>query len=87
MRLCYIILWSCFSGKGLAVYTYVITNSYVHLIAEAKGEIPLSDLLRDLKKYMARKGLNEIQNGGHKSRWEWMLHRLARRGHESPGNQ
>lgn len=77
----------CRKEKGLAVCAYVFTSNYVHLIAEAKGEIPLSDILRDFKKCMARKILNEIEHGGHKNRWEWMLHRLAYRGQESPGNR
>ncbi len=77
----------CQREKGLAVYAYIIMSSHLHLIAEATGEIPLSDILRDFKKYTARQILNEIENGGYESRREWMLHRFAYRGHQSPGKR
>lgn len=77
----------CQKEKGLVVYAYVIMSSHVHLIAEAKGSIPLSDILRDFKKFTAKTILNEIQSSGKESRKEWMLHRFAYRGHNAPGNR
>lgn len=77
----------CQKEKGLTVCAYVIMSSHVHLIAEAAGTIPLSDILRDFKKFTAKQILNEIENGGTESRKEWMLHRFAYRGHQVAGNR
>lgn len=76
----------CQKEKGLNVCAYVIMSSHVHLIAEAAGTIPLSDILRDFKKFTAKKILNEIANGP-ESRREWMLHRFVYRGHQVSGNR
>lgn len=76
----------CQQEKGLVVFAYVIMSSHVHLIAKAAGTIPLSDILRDFKKFTAKQILYEIEHGA-ESRKEWMLHRFAYRGHNAPGNR
>ena len=58
----------CQKKKGLAVYAYVIMSSHVHLIAEATGEIPLSDILRDFKKYTAQK-IDDLHNNSVVEGW------------------
>lgn len=70
----------CQNEKGLAVYAYVIMSNHLHLIAEARGSIPLSDILRDFKKFTSKAILSEIEQGGYESRKEWMLYRFAFRG-------
>jgi REP element-mobilizing transposase RayT len=77
----------CQKEKGLLVYAYVLMSSHMHLIAEAKGDVPLSDILRDFKKYTAKTLLHEIEHGGSESRKEWMLHRFAYRGRQAPGKR
>jgi putative transposase len=77
----------CQKEKGLVVYAYVIMSSHIHLIAEAKGSIPLSDILRDFKKFTSKTILREIEHGGYESRREWMLNRFAFRGHNASGNR
>ena len=74
----------CQREKGLVVCAYVIMSSHVLLIAQASGEIPLSDILRDFKKFTAKQILHEIEKGGYESRREWMLHRFAYRGNTNP---
>jgi REP element-mobilizing transposase RayT len=60
--------------KGFKVYGYVIMTNHVHLIAQsAAGK--LSDTIRDLKKFTARKILDKIKNEP-ESRREWLLHRF-----------
>jgi putative transposase len=55
----------CQKEKGLRVYAYVFMSSHIHMIVEAtKPEITLSDILRDFKKFTAKKILNEIEHGG-----------------------
>ena len=76
----------CQKEKGLVVCAYVIMTSHVHLVVEAGGSIPLSDILRDFKKFTAKQILHEIANGT-ESRREWMLHRFAFRGRVAPGNR
>ncbi|MCB0535504.1 MAG: transposase, partial [Saprospiraceae bacterium] len=77
----------CQKEKGLIVYAYVLMSSHIHLITEAKGDIPLSDILRDFKKFTAKTILHEIEHGGSESRKEWMLHRFAYRGRQAPGSR
>ena len=77
----------CQKEKGLQVYAYVIMSSHIHLIAEANGDNPLSDILRDFKKFTAKTILHEIEHGGRESRREWMLHRFAYRGRNAPGKR
>ena len=52
-------------------------SSHVHLIVEStKTDTDLSDILRDFKKFTARKLLVEIASV-HESRKEWMLQRFS----------
>jgi putative transposase len=77
----------CQREKGLVVCAYVIMSSHVHLIIEARGCIPLSDILRDFKKFTASTILKEIEYGGYESRKEWLLQRFAYRARVVPGNR
>jgi putative transposase len=77
----------CQDQKGLAVCAYVIMSSHVHLIVQATGEIPLSDILRDFKKFTAKQILHEIEHGGYESRREWMMHRFSFRGNTNAGTR
>ena len=77
----------CQQSKGLEIAAFVVMSSHVHLIARAKGEQTLSEVLRDFKKFTARQILKEIETCGHESRKEWMLHRFAYRGNTSVGNR
>src|ERR1700743_473171 len=50
----------CQENKGFIIYAYVIMNNHVHLIASAKEDHNLSDILRDLKKFTSKKLIAEI---------------------------
>ncbi|MBS1586616.1 MAG: transposase [Bacteroidetes bacterium] len=65
----------CIKNKQLKLYGYVVMTNHVHLIARSERGA-LSDTVRDLKKYTARKILEAIQNEP-ESRREWLLHRFA----------
>ena len=65
----------CIDHKMLKVYSYVIMSNHVHLILQAGGEIPLSDIIRDAKKFTARLFLETIATEP-ESRREWLLHRF-----------
>jgi len=77
----------CQRKKGLTVFAYVIMSSHLHLIVKAEVGLRLSDILRDFKKYTAKRILNEIEKGGYESRREWLLHRFAFRGKEQSNRQ
>ncbi|WP_020526610.1 REP-associated tyrosine transposase [Flexithrix dorotheae] len=63
----------CQKNKGLMLYAYVIMNNHVHLIASAKGNYNLSNILRDLKKHTSKKLFEAIQNNIQESRKSWMM--------------
>lgn len=50
-------------------------SNHLHLIVQAIGEIPLSDIIRDFKKYTANNIIKIIQSEN-ESRSEWLLHRF-----------
>ncbi len=61
----------CIENKGLLLYGYCIMPSHVHIIASSKN-IPLSDIIRDFKKFTSKSFVREIKNGI-ESRREWLL--------------
>jgi len=61
----------CIREKQLCVYGYVVMTNHVHLIAQSKSG-KLSDTIRDLKKFTARKILEAIAKEP-ESRREWLL--------------
>lgn len=68
----------CMENKGLTVYAYVIMSNHIHLVVQAEDErFPLSDILRDFKKFTSGQILKMIENSGKESRREWMLYRFA----------
>jgi REP element-mobilizing transposase RayT len=64
----------CQKEKGMDLYGYVIMSNHIHLILQSqKGS--LSDLIRDMKKYIAKTILEAIENTN-ESRKDWMLKRF-----------
>src|SRR5690606_27498684 len=76
----------CIKNKGMILYGYVIMSNHVHMIVQSEpGE--LSDLMRDFKKYTAKKILELLQTEP-ESRREWILERfkLATESHKRNKN-
>jgi REP element-mobilizing transposase RayT len=67
----------CQREKGLELYAYCLMPSHLHLICRAPDEIPLSDIIRDLKKFTSKKIIENIINEK-ESRREWLLERFAK---------
>ncbi len=65
----------CIKNKGMVLYGYVIMSNHVHLVIQSKHG-KLSDLIRDFKKFTAKRIIEQIQNGP-ESRREWMLERFG----------
>ena len=64
----------CIKTKGLKVYGYVVMTNHIHLIAHSPDG-RLSDIVRDFKKFTARKILETVMHEP-ESRREWLLHRF-----------
>ena len=61
----------CQKEKGLIIYAWCIMPSHLHLIAGSK-EIPLSDIVRDFKKFTSKAFIKEI-GLINESRRKWLL--------------
>ena len=77
----------CQQEKGLILYAYVIMSNHVHLIAAAKEDYNLSDILRDLKKYTSKKLIHEISNNHQESRKDWMMWLFKSAGKRNSNNK
>ena len=69
----------CMQHKGLIVYAYCIMSNHMHLIVRAKEGFELSAIIRDFKKYTAKRIINKIVEDN-ESRKEWMLYRFEYNG-------
>ncbi|MDG2939839.1 transposase [Bisgaard Taxon 10/6] len=65
--------------KGMKIYGYCIMPSHVHLLFSAENSNP-SALLRDFKKFTARRMLDCIRNNIQESRKSWLLWMFKRAG-------
>jgi REP element-mobilizing transposase RayT len=74
-------------SKGLIVHAWVIMSNHVHLIASAKENYSLSDIMRDHKKYTTKQIIKEIQDNPEESRKNWMLWLFASHGNKNPNNK
>ena len=62
----------CQQKKGLEIYAYCIMSSHMHLLCKATDGFILSDVMRDFKKFTAKKIIQTIVDEP-ESRREWML--------------
>jgi putative transposase len=62
----------CQKHKGLAIIGWCLMHSHLHLIARADRDFTLSEILRDFKKYTAKKIIELIKEEP-ESRREWLL--------------
>lgn len=69
----------CQQNKGLEIYGWCLMSSHLHMICKAEGENTLSEILRDFKKYTAKKIIHQIIEEP-ESRREWMLQYFRNRG-------
>ena len=62
----------CQQEKGLLVYAWVMMSNHVHMII-ATEKLKLSDVIRDLKKFTAKKIVHAIEENERESRKRWLL--------------
>jgi REP element-mobilizing transposase RayT len=65
----------CIKNKGMILYGYVIMSNHIHMVVQSENG-KLSDLIRDFKKFTARKILDTIEASETESRKDWMLKRF-----------
>lgn len=62
----------CQQEKGLKIYGYVFMTNHIHLIVQSEI-VPLSDILRDFKKFTSKQIMRAIENNPKESRKKWLL--------------
>lgn len=62
----------CQKEKGLNIFAYCIMSSHIHMLINTNEPFDLKDVIRDFKKFTAKKIISQIQNEP-ESRREWML--------------
>lgn len=75
----------CQKEKDLRIVAYCLMPNHVHIIGYCSGQIGLSEVLRDFKKYTANRILQSIKEEP-ESRRAWLLSHFAWRGKINPNN-
>jgi putative transposase len=77
----------CQHNKQLEVYAYVIMSNHVHLIVRSGGNIPLQDIIRDLKKYTSVQIVSVLKKNEQESRRNWMVWLFGKAGEQNSNNK
>ena len=77
----------CIQQKGLNVNAWCMMSNHVHLIARAKENYLMQDILRDYKKFTSKLILKTIEENPQESRKEWMLKYFNEAGIANSNNQ
>ncbi|WP_331527260.1 transposase [Cecembia rubra] len=62
----------CQKNKGLKIYAWVIMSNHCHLIISSE-KVPLSDIIRDFKKFTSKAIYDAISKNPEESRKKWLL--------------
>lgn len=65
----------CIKNKGLTVFAWCIMSNHIHLIACARKGYRLSEIIRDFKKFTAKRIIGMIESEP-ESRRNWMLNQF-----------
>ena len=76
----------CISNKGLILHAWVIMSNHVHLIASAKEDYQLTDIMRDLKKFTSKAINAAINENIQESRKDWLIWMFKRAGARNSNN-
>ena len=77
----------CQLNKGLIIHAWCLMSNHVHLIFSAKEKGTHSDILRDLKKFTAKKIVEAIKNNPSESQKKWILEKLYFAGSQNSNNK
>ena len=62
----------CIKEKGLNIFCWCLMSNHLHLIASAREYCRLSDIIRDFKKFTAKKIISEMKTIN-ESRQTWLI--------------
>ena len=62
----------CQKSKGLELFAYCVMSNHLHLIARAADDHNLSDIMRDFKKYTAKRIFENLHANPQESRRFWL---------------
>jgi REP element-mobilizing transposase RayT len=62
----------CQKEKGLLIYGWIIMSNHIHLIIQS-NHTPLSDIIRDFKKYTTTQIVKAIKENPRESKRNWLL--------------
>ncbi|RYG03120.1 MAG: transposase [Chitinophagaceae bacterium] len=77
----------CIAEKGLNLHAWIIMSNHVHLVASAKEDAELFNIIRDLKKYTSKIIIASIESNTQESRKDWMLWMFKRAGAKNSNNK
>ena len=52
----------CIESKGLTIYAWCLMSNHIHLVAKANEGFRLSDIIRDFKKFTAKRIIDMIKD-------------------------
>jgi putative transposase len=76
----------CQQRKGLELFAYCLMSNHLHLIARAAEGQELADIVRDFKKFTARRVFEAIITNPQESRRQWLEWTLRKQGEFNPKN-
>lgn len=76
----------CQKNKGLELYAFCIMTNHVHLIIGRTGNLPLSGIIRDIKKYTSVKIVEAIEANARESRRVLFMYLFRKAGTNNPNN-
>ena len=66
----------CQKEKELIIYAWILMTNHIHMIVGSKGEIKVSGILRDFKKFTSKEIIRTLLVESMESRRDWMLNRF-----------
>lgn len=76
----------CQQHKGLELYAYCLMTNHLHLIARAAEGQELSNIVRDFKKFTARRVFEKMHLNPQESRRNWLEWVFRKQGEFNPKN-
>jgi len=76
----------CIDKKGLIIHAYVIMSNHIHLVVTSTHDEKLSNVVRDFKRYTAKKLYEKLTEDRQESRRNWMLWIIRSQGERSSSN-
>ena len=70
----------CVDKKGLEIFAWVLMSNHLHLLCRAKEPFKLSDIMRDFKKFVAKKVIMSLETESIESRQGFILNHMKFRG-------